>query len=156
MILSAWRAWPCPALSGGSQRRQHHQTMSHTPLLALRTPDPSSSPAYSHGRPCLNSAPQSATQHPLPSCSPSPPTSLHCVKACALCCRETPIQCSAQGPAVHVQYSTDPSEYVAMLASIHSALRNSKQPGRLRFHLTIPYSADERALCTLLIQGLQK
>ena len=57
---------------------------------------------------------------------------------------------------VHVQYSADPSEYAALLASLYSALRNSRAPGRLRFHLTIPDWADERDLCFRLVQGLER
>ena len=63
---------------------------------------------------------------------------------------------SCAGAEVHVQYSTEPAEYGAMLASIHSALRNSAQPGRLRFHLTIPDSAAEAQLCRHLLSGLQR
>lgn len=88
----------------------------------------------------------------LPCCSPRPTT---------LPCRVAPartIRCgtSAQLPEVHVQYSTDASEYHAMLASIHSALRNSAAPGRLRFHLTIPHAADEQELCSRLLCGLRR
>ncbi len=55
-----------------------------------------------------------------------------------------------------MQYTTDPSEYLAMLASIHSALRNSADPGRLRFHLTIPDWADERGLCYRLLRSMRR
>ncbi|GAB4822282.1 hypothetical protein N2152v2_009328 [Parachlorella kessleri] len=43
-----------------------------------------------------------------------------------------------------------------MLASLHSALANSGDPRRLRFHLTIPDWADARELCLRLLQGLQR
>lgn len=72
------------------------------------------------------------------------------------------IQCGGAGGAdmeageVHIQYSTDQSEYVAMLASLHSALRNSAAPGRLRFHLTIPGAANARELCAQLLAGLER
>ena len=63
---------------------------------------------------------------------------------------------STKVPEVHMQYAADPDEWLPMLASAHSALRNTQQPGRLRFHFTVPAWANEKELCQRLLQGLEE
>jgi len=62
----------------------------------------------------------------------------------------------AVDPPVHIMYSSDSKEYQAMLASLYSALRNSKQPGRLRFQLVVPSHLDKSVLCGKLVEVTSK
>jgi hypothetical protein len=85
-----------------------------------------------------------------------PTLSTTILKSLPLClCSMVAINCLTAGPEIHVQYSTDPTEYGAMLASIHSALVNTAQPERLRFHLTIPDWANAMDLCSRLLNGIR-
>eukprot|EP00191_Tetraselmis_sp_GSL018_P025007 CAMPEP_0177623748 /NCGR_PEP_ID=MMETSP0419_2-20121207/29079_1 /TAXON_ID=582737 /ORGANISM="Tetraselmis sp., Strain GSL018" /LENGTH=487 /DNA_ID=CAMNT_0019124343 /DNA_START=376 /DNA_END=1841 /DNA_ORIENTATION=+ len=64
--------------------------------------------------------------------------------------------CSSIRNSVHVMYSSDSHEYQALFASVISAMQNSKQPERLRFHIVVPWRADRAELCTKLARAIRR
>jgi hypothetical protein len=120
---------PCPTeLNTYTQGRLPDQQLIHT-----------SSPSQQHQhRQTIDCRPQkSDVPTPTPTPTTTPPT-------------------QHDDHEIHIQYASDPNEWSAMLASLHSALRNTKSPGRLRFHLTIPAASDETELCRRLLNGLTR
>lgn len=59
------------------------------------------------------------------------------------------INCDKPDP-VHVMYTVDAAAVKYTAASVYSALKNAKEPGRLRFHFMVPTYSDAQAMCQML------
>ncbi len=69
--------------------------------------------------------------------------------------RKPSLECEALGGEVHVMYAVDVAVH-AVLASIYSAIHNSKHAGRLRFQIFTPADYDEGMLCKRIYKGFMR